>query len=269
MHYAHVVLVKNINIATEHFEKMITVTKKPIIGVVLDYVTPDNQYGYTYSELPWYSLRKNYADSVISAGGIPIMIPYGKIEDYFKIVNGLIIPGCDSDVPPDLYNEPIMSNKVTLNPDRTKFDFDLAKEAISRNVPLLGVCYGMQLINVIYGGTLIQDLPSSNRRSNIDHMQKSKKNIVTHDITITEGSKLCILNGNLSKDMVNSAHHQAVEKLGKGLVASAIANDFIIEAIEDPTLKFLIGVQWHPEYNNTLLDKNLFKELIKKSAELI
>jgi putative glutamine amidotransferase len=240
--------------------------KKPVIGIVLDLAQDSNKYAY--APLPWYAMRKCYSDAVITAGGLPIMLPYS--QDYsalLNIIDGLIIPGGDEDINPKFYGRDIISNKIKTNDIRAEFELNLVKQALKMNMPILGICNGLQVINTVFGGTLIQHIPDV-VNSNVNHEQPAPKHVPTHSIVIESNSLLAKL-AESTKIMVNSTHHQAIETLGKGLDISALAEDGIIEAVESTDYKFLIGVQWHCEYLNSVLDRNLFKRLVEASAVVV
>jgi putative glutamine amidotransferase len=135
----------------------------------------------------------------------------------------------------------------------------LLEKALAKNTPFLGICYGMQLMNVFFGGSLIQDLPKNQSHT---HHQPMPKNLPWHDINIAPGNKLATIANYKLVHKVNSTHHQAVDKVGKNLITSATAPDGVIEAIESTIHDFAIGVEWHPEYQNTELDIALFKAFI-------
>jgi len=135
---------------------------------------------------------------------------------------------------------------VKLKENRTNFELLAAEIMLKQNKPVLGICGGEQLINVLYKGSLIQHIPDEIKNP-IEHEQKNPRNEAGHSVTIQENTKLhsIITKQNI---MVNSAHHQAIKVPGKGLIVNAISNDGVIEGIEDPTKTFCIGVQWHPEF---------------------
>lgn len=237
--------------------------KKPIIGIVLDLASNNDKY--QYSRHPWYALRTCYSNCVEMAGGIPILLPYNKdFEALLGIAHGLIIPGGDEDINPKFYGQEIMSPKVKTNDLRCEFELNLVKKAIQRDMPILGICNGLQIINVACGGTLIQHIPDF-YKSNISHEQPDPKSEPTHFVNIESDTILASLSGE-QKIFVNTTHHQAIDQVGSGLIISAKAEDGIIEAIESSDHKFLIGVQWHSEYLNTKLDYNLFKRLVEVSS---
>ena len=240
--------------------------KKPIIGISLDLVNDSEKY--SYAKFPWYALRAHYSDAVSSAGGFPIMLPFDEsvIDETLDLIDGLIVPGGDWDIDPVFFGQKIMSDKVVINNRRTAYDMKLMQKALERDMPVLGICYGMQLMNVIAGGSLIQDLPSF-RRTDINHEQPHPKNALWHDIDIVRGTKLWEIGGRIGFAKVNSTHHQAVDQIGKNIIVSANARDGIIEAIESTIHRFAIGVEWHPEYQSIDLDKGIFRELVKVSMK--
>lgn len=235
--------------------------KKPVIGITLDFVR--NSTKYHYSSFPWYALRQNYIDSITRAGGVPIAIPYNyeSLEEILALIDGIVIPGGGLDLHPKHYKQEVISDKVVLNEERSNFELALAKLALEKNIPFLGICNGMQLLNVICGGSLHQHLPDV-IKSDIEHVQPSPKNTPSHLINILPNTMLSRLANNKIEVMVNSNHHQGIHQVGKNLTVSAIALDGVVEAIELPGHKFAIGVEWHPEYLETELDFNIFKELI-------
>ena len=230
---------------------------KPIIGTTVD--LPENE---SYSKYPWYALRKNYADAISSFGGVPLLLSCdpNNIADYVKIIDGLIITGGDFDIDPHYYGQSITSETVRINSTRTNFEIEILGQFLNLNKPVLGICGGMQLLNIIKGGSLIQDIAEEMGSS--FHQQGMPKHITTHSVKITKDTLLYNI---LQKDIidVNTSHHQAVKALGKGVTLSAEAPDKIIEAIEIPDYKFCLGVQWHPEYLETSADKQLFKAFIQ------
>jgi putative glutamine amidotransferase len=238
---------------------------KPVIGIFLD-INQDSEK-YSYAALPWYALRRCYSENVEKFGGMPIMLPYNQdIDGTLALIDGLIIPGCDEDINPKFYGHEIKSSKVRVKDERAEYEIEFTKRALAKNMPVFGICNGLQLINVLFGGTLIQHIPDVHE-SNWNHEQPPPKNIPTHPVIINEGTVLRSL-APTAEIMVNSTHHQAIETVGTGLIVSAKAPDGIIEAIESKNYKFLVGVQWHAEYLNSELDHNLFKRLIEASSGL-
>ena len=231
---------------------------KPIIAVTLDYETNKE-----YSKFPWYAIRENYFTAIEECGGIAIGIPYNTndINLLLKKVDGLLITGGNFDINPTIFGENTVHKTVTLKEQRTKFELLASEVILKDNKPLLGICGGEQLINVLYKGTLIQHI-SDEIENSLEHEQSNPRNEAGHSITVKQNTKLhnIISQNNI---MVNSAHHQAVKKPGKGLVINAFSEDGVIEGIEDPSMNFCIGVQWHPEFFIQNSDKLLLKAFIK------
>jgi len=239
--------------------------KKPIIGI-----TPDlaqNCEKYSYASFPWYALRKNYADAIIKAGGVPLLLPYQHeaIDQLMELIDGVVLPGGDEDIHPKFYEPEYAEDIVISNEERDNFEILVLKKSLKKDIPILGICRGMQLLNIIFGGTLIKHIPDYIKDGIVNHEQPSPKDIVSHGIEIKANTRLAKMTNN-NKTMVNSTHHQAVNRVGNNLIISATAEDGIIEAIESLEHKFVIGVQWHPEYiNDNGIDLALFKELVKAS----
>jgi putative glutamine amidotransferase len=237
---------------------------KPIIGISLDHSTEQ-----TFATRPWYALRCDYSNAVSAYGGVPIFLAHIEehIEKYLDMIDGLLLPGCDNDIDPKFYGEEVKYPEVNPESLRAGFEMKLLNAAAKRmDIPVLGICNGMQLMNVFYGGSLIQHIPAE-VESNILHKQDHPKNIPTHKIMIQKDTKLS--NWSRGSELnVNSSHHQAVKRLGEGLVISAIAEDGVIEAIEDPKHRFMIGCEWHPEYLvDNGIDLEIFREFISASSE--
>lgn len=240
--------------------------KKPVIGIVLDLAKDGGKY--SYSPKPWYALRADYSNIIEKAGGNAILLPYSQdIESQLDIVDGLLIPGGDEDINPKFYGQEIKSHKVKINDTRASYELALTKAALERNMPVLGICNGLQIINVLLGGTLIQHIPDTHK-SDINHEQPNPKCAPTHDVLIEDNTILSELTS-AKTIKVNTTHHQAIDQIAKNLTISARAPDGIIEAIESKDYKFLVGVQWHSEYQNSDLDKNLFKRFVEESAKVV
>tara|TARA_B100001057_G_scaffold325083_1_gene325293 strand:+ start:696 stop:1391 length:696 start_codon:yes stop_codon:yes gene_type:complete len=228
--------------------------KKPLIGITLD-----SEKKRTYSKFPWYALRENYLSSIIRLNAIPIPLSHDRklVNDFSNILDGLIITGGDFDIDPKIYNE-TRKGSQKIKSKRTNFEISILNKFLEIEKPILGICGGCQLINVAVGGTLIQDL----RKKPINHEQINPRNETSHDITLNIKSKLYKI-CKKRKLRVNSAHHQAIKKLGKNLIVSAVAKDGIVEGIEHKTHKWCIGLQWHPEFLITKDDFNIFENFIE------
>ena len=234
--------------------------KKPIIGITLDNEEPGK-----YSKFPWYAIRNNYLHSIERFEGIPFPLLHTQknIKNIFNILDGLIITGGNFDIDPNLYGKKSKGARIIKN-NRTKFEISICKMFLKSNKPILGICGGQQLLNVACGGTLIQDIKKSNTKS-LNHEQKNSRDETSHAVNIKADTHLNKII-NKKKIMVNSAHHQAIDKIGKNLRINGYANDNIIESIEHISHKWCIGVQWHPEFLITKDDKKIIKNFIRASV---
>jgi putative glutamine amidotransferase len=210
---------------------------RPRIGLTLDTDDANREY----------RLARAYADAVLAAGGLPV--PIACSDDaaagaYLALCQGIVITGGDFDIPPERYGEARRTCCRREKAARTAFEWALCEAALAGQVPLLGVCGGMQLMNVVRGGTLYQDLVED--LGVPSHEQPSPADAPSHPVEIVPDSLLARLVGKQPLP-VNSAHHQAVRRVGAGVLVSARAPDGVVEAIELPDLPFAIGVEWHPE----------------------
>jgi putative glutamine amidotransferase len=236
----------------------------PIIGITLDHEEPGG-----YSKFPWYAMRAHYADAVKRAGGMPLALPHEPtlVDKYLDTIDGLIITGGDFDVDPSLFGAGHRHETVKTKESRTEFEAALTRGALERGGPLLGICGGMQLLNVLLGGTLIQHIPDQVAGA-LAHEQPGPRDQTSHDVTIQEGTLLhrIIGGGGVRGDTtiaVNSAHHQAADSVPATAVVNAIAPDGVIEGIEAPDYFFCLGVQWHPEFELTDADVRIFAAFIE------
>jgi len=231
--------------------------KKPLIGLTLDY-----EKDKTYSKFPWYAIRENYFNCINDLGGIGIGLPHNlkNINVLIDKIDGLVITGGNFDIDPNIFGVSNIHKSVNLKKSRTNFELIIAKSILKKNKPLLGICGGEQLINVLYKGSLIQHIPDE-INSPLDHEQKNPRNEAGHEVEIIKNTKLHNIVSS-KKLKVNSAHHQSIKVPGKGLIVNAISSDGVIEGIEDPKKKFCIGVQWHPEFFINSGDKKLIKYFI-------
>lgn len=231
--------------------------KKPVIGISSDW---EPAGGYA-AHAPWYALRQNYCDHVSHAGGVAVLLPHDRlaIADYINLCDGFLIPGGGFDVDPAIYGAANIHPTVKTKPPRTAFEKPLLESILRANAPVLGICNGMQLINVILGGDLIQHIPDHIANA-LDHSQNPPYDMPAHDIAIASDSLLHKICG-IDRASVNTSHHQSVGRLGAGLKISATSPDGVIEAIESTAHKFCLGVQWHPEYAASPIDQKLFQAL--------
>jgi len=185
------------------------------------------------------TINQRLGELVVAAGGVPIASDtWAEPEVLLEHVDALILNG-GSDIAPELYGAEPLAATDAPNPRRDDFEMRLARGAMARGLPVLGVCRGMQLINVARGGTLIQDIGT-------DHYVREAWDRPVHEVEVEPGSRLERVFAD-GRTTVNSVHHQAVDRLGAGLQATARADDGVIEGIEDED-GGTVGVQWHPEF---------------------
>lgn len=196
----------------------------------------------------------DYEASVSLAGGTPWMVDplTAPPEDVIRAANGLLLTG-GGDVSPSIYGEATHPFFSAAEAGRDEYEIELVRRALEADLPVFAICRGIQVLNVALGGTLIQDIPTELPEA-LEHkfaVPPHDAARLAHDIRILKHSLLATLSPDRGADAdcreVNSRHHQAVKALGEGLVATATAPDSVIEAIEDPTRRFCLGVQWHPE----------------------
>src|SRR5579859_222654 len=231
-----------------------------VIGLTLDSEPPGG-----YSKFPWYALRENYCSAVARAGGLPILLPHEPelAGHYLTLIDGLIVTGGAFDVDPALFGATSRHATVTTKDRRTAFELAVTRGAVDADKPVLGICGGQQLLNVALGGTLIQHIPDEVPNA-LAHEQPNPRTEAGHVVNVTDGTLLRRITG-LAELPVNSAHHQAVKQLAPGMIVDATAPDGVVEGIEDPRRRFLIGVQWHPEYAISEGDTKLFAAFIAAS----
>ena len=197
-----------------------------------------------------FYLARYYSEAVEAAGGLPVHIPLIPRVDFIKGVmadlDGLLLPGSDSDMDPQRYGREPHPQLGSVHPEKDETDLLALAAAEDIAMPLFAICFGVQSLNVSRGGTLIQDIVSQHQNA-IKHEQGVPRDRHSHRVRLLEDSVVGQLAGSETAP-VNSHHHQAVENLGRELVATAWAPDGIVEAVEDPREdRFVVGVQWHPE----------------------
>jgi len=237
--------------------------KTPVVGIT---AFCDCEHNKKYTKI-----RCSYINAVYRAGGTPIIIPpfdsNKQLKEYINLVDALVLSGGE-DIDPASYGEDNVIELENINPDRDKWEISLFMEAYKAEIPILGICRGMQLINVSLGGSLYQDLEHQLncefRHLPLDSKRRENLEYVNHKVNIIKDSRL---NKILSSDHldVNSHHHQAIKEVAESLNISAKSECGIIEAVENKGEAFLMGVQWHPEdlIDNSSYFMNLFAELIK------
>ncbi len=251
---------------------------KPLIGITTYYVSKgedgDRKRGLPGQDLSMSST--DYAESIKESGGVPVEIPVLEGEEYIEEIiekiDGIIFSG-GPDIDPNHYNESLKdfsflnsweSSKIV--PKRDDIELKLLDYAIEKDLPILGICRGMQLINIYHNGSLNQDFRKLERK-NLNHRAlNGPKWFPTHDVELKNDSKVKEI---YSQDRirVNSFHHQVIKDLGGSLKVAGISEDSMIEAIEEPDKDFLVGVQWHPE---AMIEKkpkhlSLFKEFVESA----
>jgi putative glutamine amidotransferase len=240
---------------------------RPIIGVTLDSVDPnDAETKAGYSKFPWYAVRKNYFTPLVEAGGLPVALPHetAMVEAYLDSIDGLVVTGGDFDVDPSLYGESTTHESVHIKGARTAFEWAVTAGALARDMPVFGICGGQQLLHVVLGGTLIQHIPDALPDA-LPHEQPNPRDEAGHTVSIERGTLLHDIVG-ADELAVNSAHHQAARDGADGIVLNAFAPDGVIEGIEAPKYRFVLGVQWHPEFIISEGDRRLFNAFVKAAS---
>ena len=217
-----------------------------------------------------FYLSRHYSEAIEGAGGAPVHISLIPNRDYIASVverlDGILLPGSDSDIDPLRYGQQPHPELGAVHTIKDETDLLVIEAAERRQIPLLAICFGMQVLNVSRGGSLVQDIKSQIPDA-IKHEQGAPRARPSHRVRLLEGSKLANIAATLDA-VVNSHHHQAVESVGAHLVATAWTNDGIIEALEDPRPeRFVMAVQWHPElgWEQDQLSQRLFKSFVNQA----
>jgi putative glutamine amidotransferase len=230
---------------------------KPAIGITISY--DSKRRGF-------HSLREDYVRAVERAGALPLVLAPGRLEDapgLLERLDGLLLSG-GGDVDPELFGEARHEKVASVVRERDEFEIALARTALERDVPLLAICRGQQVLNVAAGGTLVQDIPSQVSGA-VNHDPDTERWQTTHDVEITPGTRLHAILGK-QRVAVNSFHHQSVRDVGRGLVVSARSpEDAVVEGLEAPDRRFAVAVQWHPEgfWNQRENFGSLFEALVE------
>ncbi len=235
--------------------------KKPWIGIPTRYHEKSGYIGQI----------RHYLDAILWAGGLPLMIPTLSdpeiVRAYAERVAGVLLPGSPTDIDPKVYGVEPHPRLGRLYPERETTDFTLLQHAEEAEKPLLGICFGVQSLNVYRGGSLVQDIPSvidNPVAHDTDDAADQPADPARHHIRISEDSLIAKLAGKTQVE-VNSYHHQSVQNTGRDLRPVAYAPDGVVEAVEDTRGRFIVGVQWHPErgFQNDPLSQALFKSFIE------
>ena len=212
----------------------------------------------------------DYQEAIRRAGGEPWLLDQAvdQPQDVVRSADGLLLAG-GGDVGPEIYGAAPHSTYDAAEPGRDAYEIELIQRALETDLPVFAICRGVQVLNVARGGTLVQDIPTELPGA-LEHKLTVPPNepfTLAHEVWVEDGSLLATLFGDAAdteSPQVNSRHHQAVKTLGEGLVAVATAPDGVIEAVEDPTRRFCVGVQWHPEnFYRTGEFRALFEGFIK------
>lgn len=235
--------------------------KKPLIGITSSY-----EHNPDVLDAHKTSVSIDYSKAIIEAGGIPVILP---VQDNLDVIKGLInhldglllAGGVDPD--PILYGEECLQGMGSISPERDKFEYLLLEEFEKTNKPILGICRGLQLANIFYGGTLYQDISYVNTK--IQHKQSWQLYLPTHDITILEKDNIFYeIFG--EKTRVNSFHHQMIKDIAPNLTPIAISSDGIVEAFQKKDYPFFYATQWHPEMMSVRGNEQM-KQIFNKFIE--
>jgi putative glutamine amidotransferase len=229
---------------------------RPVVGITT-YVTPA-RWGYWDVEAALVPLE--YVSAIERAGGRPLLVPPSVegVDETLDAVAGLIFSG-GSDLDPGLYGQDAHPQTTGIVKERDRAELALLEGALARDMPVLAVCRGSQVLNVALGGDLVQHLPDVVGDERHKHTPGT---FADHDVRLDGGSRLGALLG--ERAPVKSHHHQGFGRVGKGLTEVAWADDGTLEAVEDPSRRFAVGVLWHPEAGE---DARLFEELVRQAEE--
>jgi putative glutamine amidotransferase len=230
----------------------------PVIGITVytrEHVSP-------FVRMPYATVNIGLSDLAEEAGALPLLLsPTAHVDEVLDRIDALVLQG-GGDVHPEHCGHDLHPETNTLDRRRDEFELELLRRARARAMPVLGICRGIQLVNVAYGGTLVQHLPEV---SDLDHEQLDAWDALAHRVEIAPGSRLANVMGTTAME-VNSVHHQAVDRLGEGLEVVARAEDGVVEAIEHETDPVL-AVQWHPEWTGSVdwtRQRRLFEALVER-----
>ena len=227
---------------------------RPLIGITT-YVTPAKWGAW---ELEAALIPVDYVRAVERAGGRALLVPPSEdgVEETLQALDGLLFSG-GSDLDPDLYDQEPHDETSGVHEQRDRAELALLEAALQRDMPVLAICRGSQVLNVARGGDLVQHLPDVVGDEKHKHTPGS---YADHDVTVEDGTRLASLLG--ERAPVKSHHHQGIGRIGEGLRVAARAEDGTVEAVEDPGRRFAVGVLWHPEAGD---DARLFEELVREA----
>ena len=227
---------------------------RPLIGITT-YITPAKWGAW---ELEAALIPVDYVRAVERAGGRALLVPPSEdgVEETLQALDGLLFSG-GSDLDPDLYDQEPHDETSGVHEQRDRAELALLEAALQRDMPVLAICRGSQVLNVARGGDLVQHLPDVVGDEKHKHTPGS---YADHDVTVEDGTRLASLLGDRAP--VKSHHHQGIGRIGEGLRIAAHAEDGTVEAVEDPGRRFAVGVLWHPEAGD---DARLFEELVREA----
>jgi putative glutamine amidotransferase len=239
------------------------VSRSPIIGI-----SPESEGSLEpLTAEPCFVLKRQYCDAVREAGGASIALPHDvdALDHHLDLVNGVLIPGGGFQFPAsDLFAADDEAQAPEAKLVRARFELALVRKALERDLPLLGICGGEQILNAATGGTLVVSIEKECEGA-IDHLKSSYRDTV-HPVRVVSGTRLHAIVGR-DEQPVNSQHRQSVAEAGAGVTVNAIAPDGVIEGIEAAGRRFCVGVQWHPEYLLTEGDRRLFEAFVAAARE--
>ena len=239
---------------------LIGITCSRTIGGAWSVYSPGHFMDYTFDE---------YSRAILHSGGAPVLLPIAQdqstLETLLKRLDGLVLSG-GPDINPRYYNEQPLKGLGEIDDELDQMELAAAREAYRLDLPILAVCRGIQTLNVSMGGNLYQDI-ALQVQGGINHSPSAAKSVTTHTVTIAAGTRLADMFRKKTV-WVNGKHHQAVKNPASGLVVSATAADGVVEAVEDLSKRFVVGVQWHPEgtWKSDLYSKSLFKTFVEAAG---
>jgi putative glutamine amidotransferase len=232
---------------------------RPLIGVTA-YEVPAS-FGH-WTDVQTVMVPSTYTRSVLSAGGLPVVIPPMEgVEQVLDALDGIVFTG-GSDIDPDVYGQPPHAETAGLYRHRDDSELGLMRAALERALPMLAICRGMQLLNIVRGGDLHQHLPDVLPDGAMHRGTPGR--FAEHTVQIEQGTTLASLLG--AETATHSFHHQAPNRIGAGLRVAAVASDGSVEAVEDPNMRFTVGVLWHPE-ESPEGGAPLFRELVSRAQD--
>jgi len=227
---------------------------RPVIGITT--YAQDARWGVW--SLPAALIPLDYVDAVERAGGRPVLIPPSEqgVAETLETLDGIVFSG-GADIDPSLYGAEAHPETDTPQARRDAGEMALLEAALERDMPTLAICRGFQLLNIARGGDLVQHLPDA---VGTDEHKQVPGVFVEHPVEVKDGTRLASMVG--ARSDVTSHHHQGIGRVGEGLVEAAWAGDGTLEGVEDPSQRFLVGVQWHPEAGK---DEALFENLVTEA----